>query len=296
VTRAGARARRPPCPQRAHALLLIAAALLSACAQTPARGHHTPAKTKVPEPIAPVVTIPDGELPRRGNPPFYDVLGRRYHVLPSGEGYRERGIASWYGREFHGRPTASGEVYDMHAISAAHKTLPIPSYARVTNLRNGRSVVVRVNDRGPFVRNRIIDLSFGAAELLDITHAGTGIVEVESVELEDAGPGLAANDLPPPADLSAMLVSEAEPPMEPPLEQRTLYVQVGAFGEPFNAERLRQRLAALGFDNVTVVADSDDGRPLYRVRLGPLADVQSYDRLVERLATAAIDDIYLTLD
>jgi rare lipoprotein A len=293
------------CARYRHAARTLAAvlaiAVIAGCSRTPVREPVEPADvpttTDVPAPTAPVVTVPHGKLPRAGNPPFYDVLGRRYHVMPSGEGYRETGVASWYGREFHGRSTASGEPYDMHALTAAHKTLPLPSYARVTNLRNGRTIVVRVNDRGPFVRNRILDLSFGAAEALDITRDGTGIVEIETIEPDEDGGGLAVNDTGTVTDTAAAFISEdALVAAEPPLEERSLYVQVGAFGDPFNAERMHQRLLALGFDDAAVVSDPAAARLLYRVRLGPLADVAAYDRLVEKLNAVAIEDIYLTLD
>jgi len=135
-----------------------------------------------PQPAAPEVVLPapstvestPDAIPRRephsahGNPPFYDVLGKRYVVLATADGYLERGVASWYGPTFHGVNTSSGEKYDMFGMTAAHKTLPLPTYARVTNLRNGRSVVVRINDRGPFVANRLIDLSYSAASKLDM--------------------------------------------------------------------------------------------------------------------------------
>jgi rare lipoprotein A len=116
-----------------------------------------------------------------GNPPFYDVLGQRYYVLAAADGYLERGVASWYGPTFHGGNTSSGEPYDMYAMTAAHKTLPLPCYARVTNLRNGKSVVVRINDRGPFVANRLIDLSYSAASKLDMVRDGTTLVEVKAL-------------------------------------------------------------------------------------------------------------------
>ena len=222
-------------------------------------------------------------------------MGQRYHVLSSGEGYHERGVASWYGREFHGRSTASGEPYDMNAFTAAHKTLPLPSYARVTNLRNGRSIVVRINDRGPFVHNRIIDLSFAAAQALDIATEGTGIVDIQTVIPDNGDETIPASD-PAPAGAVAAAVPDTDGSFEPPLEMRTIYVQVGAYGDPFNAERMHQRLARLGFDNVSVVPDIAKQRPLYRVRLGPLPDVAAYDQLVDRLHSVAIDDIYLTLN
>ncbi len=129
---------------------------------------------------------------RNGNPPFYDVMGKRYFVLSSSVGYVERGVASWYGPGFHKVRTSTGEPYDMYAMTAAHKTLPLPAYVRVTNLQNGRSIVVRVNDRGPFVGNRIIDLSYTAAAKLDMLRNGTAMVEVRSLEPVSANTPLLA--------------------------------------------------------------------------------------------------------
>ena len=283
------------------AVMLVATALLAACAGTPLREEAEPVPSaNVPPPAAPEAPmVKPAKPPRAGNPPFYDVMGRRYHVLPSGEGYHERGVASWYGGEFHGRSTASGERYDMHAFTAAHKTLPLPSYARVTNLRNGHSVIVRINDRGPFVRNRILDLSYAAAIALDITGEGTGIVDIVTIGPDDGNETLAGGEVTgdtPPIAVAASFAPDAAPPVEPPLEERPLYVQVGAYGDPFNAERMHQRLASLGFDNVAVVPDIAKERPLYRVRLGPLPDVAAYDTLVDRLHAIAVDDIYLTLE
>ena len=132
-------------------------------------------------------TVPDAvpriePRARYGNPPFYDVFGKRYYVLSSSVGYWERGVASWYGPGFHKVRTSIGEPYDMYAMTAAHKTLPLPAYVRVTNLQNGRSVVVRVNDRGPFVGNRIIDLSYTAAAKLDMLRNGTAMVDVRTID------------------------------------------------------------------------------------------------------------------
>ena len=119
---------------------------------------------------------------RYGNPESYEVNGQHYYVLESSSGYFERGTASWYGEKFHGRRTSSGERYDMYAMTAAHRTLPLPTYVQVTNLRNGRSVVVRVNDRGPFHDNRLIDLSYVAAAKLDMLESGTAPVEVRAID------------------------------------------------------------------------------------------------------------------
>jgi rare lipoprotein A len=138
----------------------------------------------------PLETVPDA-IPRfeprslYGNPPFYDVFGKRYFVMPSSVGYVERGVASWYGPGFHKVRTSMGETYDMYGMTAAHKTLPLPAYVRVTNLQNGRSCVVRVNDRGPFVGNRIIDLSYTAAAKLDMLRNGTAMVEVRVLQPVD---------------------------------------------------------------------------------------------------------------
>ena len=135
--------------------------------------------------------LPDDPVPRReaksryGNGPVYEVLGKRYTVLPSAVGYKERGVASWYGDKFHGNLTSNREVYDMHAMTAAHKTLPLPTYVRVRNLSNGNMIIVRVNDRGPFVSNRIIDLSYSAAKKLDMIGTGTSLVEVEAITFND---------------------------------------------------------------------------------------------------------------
>ena len=136
--------------------------------------------SKIPEPV------PKAEpRSRYGNKPTYSVLGRSYHVLPSAKGYVERGTASWYGSKFHGYRTSSFEPYDMFRFSAAHKTLPLPSYARVTNLDNGKSVVVRVNDRGPFHEGRVIDLSYAAAVKIGVWPKGTARVEVRAIDPDD---------------------------------------------------------------------------------------------------------------
>ena len=127
------------------------------------------------------------ERTRAGNPPVYEVLGETYYVQNSSADYRERGVASWYGKDFHGRSTSNGETYDMYALTAAHKTLPIPTWVEVTNLANGRRVIVKVNDRGPFVAGRIIDLSYAAANELDMIRDGTARVEVRALGVPVGG-------------------------------------------------------------------------------------------------------------
>lgn len=179
---------------RGSLAVALASALLGACGSVPQRpAPATPSTTvpaappkaaTVPPPPTDLASIPDAvprvePRSRYGNPASYVVFGQRYVLLPSAEGYVERGTASWYGPGFHAARTSSGEPYDMYAMTAAHKTLPIPVFARVTNLRNGRSVVVRINDRGPYGRGRIIDLSEAAAKQLDMIDAGVVPVRVE---------------------------------------------------------------------------------------------------------------------
>lgn len=210
----------------------------------------------------------DEPLSKHGNPDVYEVLGRTYDVMENASGYSERGYASWYGRKFHGRRTSSGETYDMYKMTAAHRTLPLPSYLRVTNLRNDRQVIVRVNDRGPFHSERILDLSYAAAVRLDMIGEGTAPVRVQLIE-----PG-------------EDRVADSEDPV--------LYLQAGAFGDAKNARRLAQRLRDLGLERV-FVAPTDDPEPLYRVRVGPYADAATLAesrRTLERngLKPAALRD------
>ena len=182
-------------PVRLLAPVGLAAAFgLAGCLTTPAppisnNANPPPPPPPATAPPAAAETAPRAEpRSRHGNPPFYDVFGKRYYVLSSSASYLERGVASWYGPGFHKERTSTGEPYDMYGMTAAHKTLPLPAYVRVTNLQNGRSVVVRVNDRGPFVDNRIIDLSYTAASRLDMLRNGTAMVEVRALEFPAATP------------------------------------------------------------------------------------------------------------
>jgi rare lipoprotein A len=217
-------------------------------------------------------------VPRReprsanGNPPFYDALGQRYFVLPSADDYRERGVASWYGPGFHAGRTASGEPYDMYAMTAAHKTLPLPCYAEVRNLRNGKSIVVRINDRGPFVANRLIDLSYVAAAKLDMLREGTTLVEVRTLNAPQT------------------------PLPEPATAGSDLYIAAGAFAEQENATRLLSTLRAAGIGPAFIREVTINDRHLYRVRVGPVPDVAEFDRLVDELRGVGIPDARLALD
>ena len=221
----------------------------------------------------------------RGNPPFYVVFGERYYVMPSSEGYTETGVASWYGKKFHGKPTSSGEIYDMHEMTAAHKTLPLPTRVRVTNLTNGRSVIVKVNDRGPFIDNRIIDMSYSAAKQLDMIANGTALVEVEA--LDDSARS---------APTYTSAESNTQPvqkPAVPEADSTVLYLQIGAFGEQRNARQLQQQLESNGISNVLIHHDVESDPALYRVRLGPIQGVDEYDALVAKMAAFQISDTHL---
>jgi len=250
-----------------------------------AAGCGRPVKTdRAPSRPPDVSRVPDA-VPRheprsnRGNPDSYEVFGRRYYVMESGRGHVERGVASWYGEKFHGRLTSSGEPYDMYIMTAAHKTLPLPSYARVTNLANGRSVVVKINDRGPFVDNRIVDLSYAAAARLDMLRSGTAMVELQVVE-----PGGAARSpTPGPAPSTA-----------PPEAAGQVYVQVGAFGEDRNARNLAERLRRQGVEDVVVREDRSAG--IYRVRVGPVSSVEYFDWVVAQAAALGIEDAHLATE
>ena len=207
-------------------------------------------------PPANLAQIPDAEpktepLHRYANKP-YKVFGTEYVPLADARGFKQRGVASWYGRRFHGQKTASGELYDMYAMTAAHPTLPIPSYVRVTNIANGRSVVVRVNDRGPFHSSRVIDLSYAAAYKLGYIQAGSATVELESVQ--------------------------------PTSEQAGgVYVQVGAFTSRENAESLQARLAreaAWLQQNVQVLLSGN----LWRLHVGPYRSREDARSAADRIA------------
>ncbi len=262
-----------PRPSRPHLLrlgtLLLAGMGLGGCSALLEMPDGPPDRwvdlNAIPEPVPQPVT-----RTAAGNPPHYSVDGVRYEVLKSSQGYKARGIASWYGRKFHGRPTSNGETFDMFAISAAHRTLPLPTYARVTNTHNGQSLVVRINDRGPFKEGRIIDLSYAAAAKLDIIRTGTAEVEVEALETPVMnGLGKATT----------------------PAQDEPIFLQVGAFSERNNAERLRSELATKLASNKVHIVDAGDA--LHRVQIGPIHQVEESDRIRHRLQQVGIHNIRL---
>ena len=216
-----------------------------------------------------------------GNKSPYSVLGRTYTVLPTARGYDERGIASFYGSKFHGYKTSSLEDYDMYKFTAASKVLPLPSYARVTNLQNGKSVIVRVNDRGPFHEDRVIDLSYAAAVKIGIWPKGTGLVEVQGI------------------DPSAPPQEEAPPPplvTTTPAHAPSIYLQVGAFSDSANAERVAAQLRVANFAPVQVSDATIGGRLVHRVRVGPLSDVDSADQVSTKIEQMGLPQPQVAVD
>lgn len=205
---------------------------------------------------------------KQGNPSSYVVFGKRYYVMDSAAGFRQRGIASWYGPKFHGRKTSNGETYNMHAMTAAHKTLPLPVYVHVKNLDNGRSAVVRVNDRGPFIEGRIIDLSYAAAKKLGVDGPGTARVEIIA---------LAAGESVPSETVRAIPLDQQQAKDVP------LFIQTGSFSSQANALNMVQNLLAVNEDSAQISRLQTDGGLFYRVRVGPMYDIEEANAIMRRL-------------
>lgn len=206
---------------------------------------------------------------KSGNPRSYVVFGKRYYVMDSARGFVQRGTASWYGPNFHGKRTSSGETYNMHALTAAHKTLPLPTTVRVKNLSNGKSIVVKVNDRGPFAHDRILDLSFAAAKKLDVV--GPGTAEVEIVALDASG------------KVSKRPTVRAVPVTQEFTEQDDIFIQLGSFGNEINARNLLTELKGHN-EKPLLISQLQTGKGVfYRVRLGPLLDVNEAVSVQKRL-------------
>jgi rare lipoprotein A len=238
--------------RRSKSFLVVAFYLLvTACSQVKdsAPVNYSKQWHEIPDAV-PVSVEPS----RYGNPERYEVYGKTYYVLDSAEGFEQKGIASWYGNKFHGRRTSSGEEYDMYAMTAAHKTLPIPAYVAVKNLDNGREAIVKVNDRGPFHEGRIIDLSYAAATKLGVAQTGTANVAIRVISsVEDEN------------DQRSRTFVES-----PVSEGDKLYVQVAAFSTEENALQYLGQLQGEGFNDVRLHIESKNGKAVYRVRIGPL--------------------------
>ncbi len=266
--------------------LSVFAFLLSGCSSKKSTSRYSIKNDHGPSTPVDVSNVPDAvpkvePRSRGGNKSTYSVFGKQYSVLDSSDGYRERGGASWYGNKFHGHLTSNGETYDMYKMTAAHKSLPIPTYVKVTNLSNGRQVIVRVNDRGPFHQGRIIDLSYAAASKLGVLRNGTAHVEVEAIN-------------PVTWNASKMVTAPAQKPFASSATQtasasgqNTLaagrYLQVGAYSAETSARNVANQLGA-DFNQSAHVASLEraSGR-LYRVMLGPVVGQYEIDNMLEKL-------------
>ncbi|THB74225.1 MAG: septal ring lytic transglycosylase RlpA family protein [Gammaproteobacteria bacterium] len=270
-------------------------------------------RTHKPNNFPPLDPIPRKlQLSQYGNPESYEVFGKTYQLLPTNKDYTERGVASWYGKKFHGRRASSGDTYNMYAMTAAHKTLPIPVYAQVTNLENGRKVIVKINDRGPFVKNRLIDLSYAAATKLGVVEKGTAPVEVTTI-IPSAGftPTIAANDTKAakpatPKLPDTKLLSTKPLPLNPiapkpvaadttkpaeSIEQTSAktpqdieyFLQLGAFSDKINATRLIDRIKLHINETITINTVTSSSGVIHKVRLGPIESIERADLLTEKL-------------
>ncbi len=295
--------------RRAGGCMLLLATLLAGCGEMPVRdgGPGRPVDLSgVPD------ATPRWEpRSRYGNPPEYTVNGRTYRVMESAAGYLEQGLASWYGTKFHGQLTSNGEKYDLYGMSAAHKTLPLPSYVKVTNLDNGRSVTLRVNDRGPFYSDRVIDLSFAAAKKLGYAETGTARVKVEGIDPQQwwAAQGKpvplvmaqAQAAAPKPASTLAQPIEQYTPPPQQhaaavlPVElERSpnavqssgLFLQVGAFANPDAAELLKDKLSGVVSAPVFISSVVHNQQTLHRVRLGPIGSADEASQLEQSVRLA----------
>jgi rare lipoprotein A len=291
--------------------IVITSLLLAACSSAPSRPSQATPSAPVagvpttggylagdgPDANAPenLDTIPDAvphaePLHRYANRP-YKVLGQEYTPLTSVGNYQERGIASWYGKKFHGQRTTTGEIYDMYGMTAAHTTLPVPSYARVTNLANKKSVVVRVNDRGPFMHDRIIDLSYAAAYKLGIADNGSGEVEVESLQPDAVTSPIAAIEPVQSTPIETPVIStpaiiENVPKVEAkPVSlaaQQNVYLQLGAFRTASSAQHFLAKMRhKLGHSAQTLSLHHQDG--MVRVWLGTYSNAETARNAAESL-------------
>jgi len=235
-----------------------------------------------------------------GNPASYEVYGKRYTIQESNKDFEQQGIASWYGTKFQGRLTSSREPYDMYAMTAAHKTLPLPTYVEVTHLKNNRSVIVRINDRGPFKDGRIIDLSYSAAKKLGITKTGTGVVKIRSIDPRSpqihttSAPALITTvsvtpTLSTPALSTPALVTAT--PAAPVLATNNkiastsekTYLQMGAFVNRKNALDMQRRLQDITRVQINIIPIPKTTHTVYRVRIGPLANQAIIETLTQQI-------------
>lgn len=258
--------------------LLVLVLFFVGCSSTAPPSRYQQQQDSAPIVRMDPTQIPDATpkvepLSRQGNRSQYVVRGITYQLLPHSQGYSATGIASWYGSKFHGHTTSNGEIYDMFAMSAAHKTLPIPTYLRVTNIENGRKVIVRVNDRGPFHKNRILDLSYAAAMKLGFANNGIASVNIEAID------PVAWNKMHNPVGVT----SEFNPDDQAGDNADNIYIQVAAFSQLASAEQLRLQLLLLTDQSVFIFRDKQRSPTLHKVQIGPLDDLELAQQIRESL-------------
>jgi rare lipoprotein A len=277
------------CKNLAIVTLLV---LLVGCASKPPvnpnDGRYSIEQDRAPDSVLDIGAIPE-VVPEpivrtlAGNRSPYSVLGKSYTVMDTEEGYTERGVASWYGEKFHGHRTSNGEVFDMYSASAAHKSLPIPSFLQVTNLDNNRSIIVRVNDRGPFHGDRIVDLSYAAAMKLGYANRGTARVQLEAI-------------MPPTSSRETRTVpsTATNVPMRSPIAMEgKQYIQVGAFSDQEAAQRLSGQLREITSLPVFIQeVITSSSQKLHRVRVGPIINGSDIRNVTERVVAANLGSPY----
>ncbi|MEI7993883.1 MAG: septal ring lytic transglycosylase RlpA family protein [Methylococcaceae bacterium] len=254
-------------------LLAILMLALNACSSQPTKTTYATYKPpvvidQVPRAIASQQLKHHSILPKKKYD-WSNAIAQQEKLLPRIASYIKQGVASWYGPGFHGKKTATGEIFDMYAMTAAHKTLPIPSYAQVTNLENNRSIIVRINDRGPFVRNREMDLSYAAAKILDMQQNGTGSIEIKVISDSQALP-----------QLQQIAAAQAQ----------EVYLQVGSFGSVKKAMNLKNKIAANNLPEPDIRSSTYKRSTLYKVQMGPINSVAKANELSQQLAEIGITD------
>lgn len=293
--------RHTPSSSRSSGLLSAAlgAMLLAGCASTPNDTDQS-SRYSISQDRAPAGGFdasgledarPRYEAPRRaGNKSPYTVWGKQYRVMASAKDYVERGTASWYGEKFHGHKTSNGETFDMYTMSAAHKSLPLPSYARVTNLDNGRTVVVRVNDRGPFHGDRLIDLSYAAAKKLGYQSRGTARVEVAAITVRQDGSMTLAGQAYPSADAPVSISEQAAGQGE------GLFVQLGSFSQRSPADGLSQKVRHQTERSVRVRRVETAAGAFHRVQVGPFTTADEARREQQSLKSRGFGQTIVLTD
>ena len=255
-------------------LVLSILVIISSCSTQPPVFKSDLSKKEV------IKILNDGCTYERDGKERYVVKGKRYRTLASSKDYKKRGIASWYGPKFDGKQTACGEIYDMYKYTAAHKTLPLPSYVKVINIRNRKSVIVKVNDRGPFVDNRVIDLSYAAAKKISMVDKGTAMVRINTVSKEEAAEFMKKNKKRLfSGNIFERIIKDNE----------KFYLQVGAFSNEKNAKALKIKITQLGIKTVFINKARANGKAIYRVRIGPIKTSELYNTVINKLTSLSLN-------